>query len=71
MLRTAPRTPVNVSIFAFCLQGGCRRGRAAHRGEQIPALKGNIAINNIGTVIGSHTCPGTVALFFMGDKRVD
>ena len=40
-------------------------------GEQIPALKGNIAINNIGTVIGSHTGPGTVALFFMGDKRVD
>lgn len=40
-------------------------------GEQIPALKGKVRINNIGTVIGSHTGPGTVALFFMGDKRVD
>lgn len=40
-------------------------------GEQVPALKGNIAIYDIGTVIGSHTGPGTVALFFMGDKRVD
>ncbi len=40
-------------------------------GKQIPALKDKIVINNIGTVIGSHTGPGTVALFFMGDKRVD
>ena len=40
-------------------------------GEQVPALAGKIVINNIGTVIGSHTGPGTVALFFMGDKRVD
>ena len=40
-------------------------------GERIPALKDKIVINNIGTVIGSHTGPGTVALFFMGDKRAD
>ena len=40
-------------------------------GERIPALKDKVVINNIGTVIGSHTGPGTVALFFMGDKRVD
>lgn len=40
-------------------------------GEQVPALKDNIQIFSIGTVIGSHTGPGTVALFFMGDKRVD
>lgn len=40
-------------------------------GEQIPALAGRIAIHDIGTVIGAHTGPGTVALFFMGDKRVD
>lgn len=39
--------------------------------EQMPQLKGKIRINNIGTVIGSHAGPGTVALFFMGDKRVD
>lgn len=29
----------------------------------------NILINNIGTVIGSHTGPGVVAVFCMGDKR--
>ncbi len=39
--------------------------------SKIPALKGKISINSIGTVIGAHTGPGTVALFFMGDKRVD
>lgn len=34
-------------------------------------LNGKVLINSIGTVIGSHTGPGTVALFFYGDKRVD
>lgn len=29
----------------------------------------NILINNIGTVIGSHTGPGVVAVFCMGDQR--
>lgn len=29
----------------------------------------NILIHNIGTVIGSHTGPGVVAVFCMGDKR--
>ena len=29
----------------------------------------NILINNIGTVIGSHTGPGVAAVFCMGEKR--
>lgn len=37
--------------------------------ERFPKLKAKIRINSIGTVIGSHTGPGTVALFFFGDKR--
>lgn len=36
-----------------------------------PKLQGKVEINDIGTTIGSHTGPGTVALFFWGDKRVD
>ena len=36
-----------------------------------PNLDGKVLINNIGTTIGSHTGPGTVALFFWGDERVD
>ena len=32
-------------------------------------LNGKVLINPIGTVIGAHTGPGTVALFFWGDER--
>lgn len=42
---------------------------AALINEKIPGTKGKIVINNIGTTIGSHTGPGTVAIFFWGDKR--
>ena len=37
--------------------------------ERFPNLNGKVVINDIGTTIGSHTGPGTVALFFWGDKR--
>lgn len=39
--------------------------------ETFPHLEGKVLINSIGTVIGSHTGPGTVALFFWGEKRMD
>ena len=39
--------------------------------ERFPNLNGKVEINNIGTTIGSHTGPGTVALFFWGNERVD
>ena len=39
--------------------------------EQFPKLKGKVRIYSIGTTIGSHTGPGTVALFFWGSKRID
>lgn len=38
---------------------------------KFPKLNGKVEINHIGTTIGSHTGPGTVALFFWGKKRVD
>ena len=34
-----------------------------------PKMKGKVLINSIGNLIGSHTGPGTVALFFWGDRR--
>lgn len=37
--------------------------------ERFPKLNGRVEINSIGTTIGSHTGPGTVALFFWGDER--
>lgn len=39
--------------------------------ETFPNLNGKVEINSIGAVIGSHTGPGTVALFFWGEKRVN
>ena len=38
---------------------------------RFPKLNGKVLINSIGTTIGSHTGPGTVALFFWGDERAD
>lgn len=37
--------------------------------SRFPKLKGKVEINNVGTTIGSHTGPGTVALFFWGKQR--
>ena len=39
--------------------------------SRFPKLNGKVEIFDIGTTIGSHTGPGTVALFFWGDKRED
>jgi DegV family protein with EDD domain len=39
--------------------------------ERFPHLNGKVMINSVGMVIGSHTGPGTVALFFVGDRRTD
>lgn len=38
--------------------------------EKFEKLNGKVEINSVGTTIGSHTGPGTVALFFWGDERV-
>ncbi|MCC8168225.1 MAG: DegV family EDD domain-containing protein, partial [Clostridiales bacterium] len=39
--------------------------------EKFPKLNGKVEIYSIGTTIGAHTGPGTVALFFWGKERVD
>ena len=39
--------------------------------ETFPKLDGPVRIFPIGTTIGSHTGPGTVAVFFWGDKRTN
>ena len=38
--------------------------------EKFPKLRQKVEIYDIGATIGSHTGPGTVALFFWGDERV-
>lgn len=38
---------------------------------RFPKLNGPVEINSIGTTIGSHSGPGTVAIFFWGEPRRD
>ncbi len=43
---------------------------AVFLGEKITALTGrSVTLENIGPVIGSHSGPGTVAVFFVGENR--
>ena len=56
----------------FISQSACEedaRAVAALVEAAFPKLNGKVVINSIGTTIGSHTGPGTVALFFWGDER--
>lgn len=39
--------------------------------QRFSKLNGSVEIYSIGTTIGAHTGPGTVALFFWGKERVD
>ena len=39
--------------------------------ERFPKLNGHVQLFPIGATIGSHTGPGTVALFFWGAERLD
>ena len=39
--------------------------------EKFPNIQGKVEIYPIGATIGSHTGPGTLALFFWGDERID
>lgn len=39
--------------------------------EKFKGLDGEVEIHPIGTTIGSHTGPGTVALFFFGKERIN
>ena len=52
-----------------CLEDA--KALAASVEAAFPKLNGKVEIYDIGTTIGSHTGPGTVALFFWGDERVN
>lgn len=39
--------------------------------QRFPKLNGKVEIYYVGTTIGSHTGPGTVALFFWGSERTE
>lgn len=59
----------NVTFHSECYEDA--RAVADLVESRFPYLNGKVEINNVGTTIGSHTGPGTVALFFWGDTRTE
>ncbi len=58
----------------FICQSACRGDAeelAALVEQAFPKMDGKVLITDIGPTIGAHTGPGTVSLFFWGDKRVN
>lgn len=65
---------INYSGKCFISQSACyddAKALADLVEETFPNLDGTVVINSIGTTIGSHTGPGTVALFFWGEERTE
>lgn len=74
MMEVHAKDGVNYSGKCFISNSACyedARKVADLIEEKFTHLNGHVMINSVGTVIGSHTGPGTVALFFVGDKRQD
>ena len=71
IVRSKIRTKKKVIREAFNKMVECAEALAKLIEENFHNLDGKVMINDIGTTIGSHTGPGTTALFFWGNKRVD
>lgn len=64
----------NYSGKCYISHSACRQDAEAVASlveKRFPHLDGQVEIYDIGTTIGSHTGPGTVALFFWGPARSD
>ena len=71
MLKRAEGGP-DYDGLCYLSQSACRdeaETLAAMIEKAMPKLAGKIRIYDIGTVIGSHTGPGTVAVFFTGKEK--
>lgn len=65
---------VDYSGKCYISHSACREDAeavAALVEERFPKLDGKVEIYYVGTTIGSHTGPDTVALFFWGDERTE
>lgn len=63
---------VNYSGKVFISHSNCEEDAMQLKNlieDTFKKMDGEVVLFNIGTVIGSHTGPGTVALFFFGDER--
>lgn len=74
MMEAHAQDGLNYSGKCFISNSACledAQAVAALVEKRFKRLDGKVLINSVGAVIGSHTGPGTVALFFWGDERVD
>ncbi len=74
MMEVHAQNGINYSGKCFISNSACHddaRKVADLIEGKFSSLNGQVMINSVGAVIGAHTGPGTVALFFIGDKRVD
>ncbi len=74
VMKEHARDGLNYNGKAFLCHSACEEDARAVADQieaAFPNLDGKVLINSIGTVIGSHTGPGTVALFYWGDARVN
>ncbi len=56
-------------FLSYSLYEEDAKAMAAMIEEAFPKLDGKVLLNPIGATIGSHTGPGTIAVFFWGDTR--
>ena len=70
MRRAASTTPASATSRSSACYDDARAVADAIE-KKFPKLNGKVEIYSVGTTIGSHTGPGTVALFFWGDERKD
>ena len=62
----------NYNESCFIAHSGCAElamQAAELLNQNFPKIPGGVRIYQIGTIIGAHTGPGTVALFFWGKAR--
>ena len=62
----------NYAGKAFICHSNCLADAEAAKAAveaAFPHLNGEVRICNIGTIVASHSGPGTVAVFFFGDDR--
>ena len=74
VMKEHARDGLNYNGKAFLCHSACEEDARAVADQieaAFPNLDGKVLINSIGTVIGSHTGPGTVALFYWGDARIN
>lgn len=71
-MKTYAKDGVNYSGKCYISNSACEadaKAVAVLVKETFPNIDGEILINSVGTTIGSHTGPGTIALFFWGQQR--